>query len=81
MTFRIIQWNARSLIANGHEFKKVVHEMTDLPDLICIQETWLKSQIDFVIPGYSIYPLEKIGKEQQVEGVQRLLRMGRLIGK
>ncbi len=52
MTCRIIQWNARSLIANGQEFKKVVHEMTDLPDLICIQETWLKSHLDFVIPGY-----------------------------
>ncbi len=26
--------------------------MTDLPDLICIQETWLKSHLDFVIPGY-----------------------------
>lgn len=52
MTFRVIQWNARSLIANGQEFKKVIHEMTNVPDLICIQETWLKSRLDFVIPGY-----------------------------
>ena len=52
MLFYILQWNARSLIANGQELKKVVDIGEDKPDLICIQETWLKPCLDFVIPGY-----------------------------
>lgn len=42
MTFRVVQWNARSLTANGQEFKRMIHEMNNLPGVICIQETWLK---------------------------------------
>lgn len=38
----ILQWNARSLVANGLEFKSVINEMEVKPDLICIQESWLK---------------------------------------
>lgn len=48
----ILQWNARSLVANGQEFKKFVYELPVLPDLLCIQETWLAPQLQFKIPGY-----------------------------
>lgn len=48
----ILQWNARSLIANGQEFKKVVRDFDVKPDFLCIQETWLKPCLDFSIPGY-----------------------------
>ena len=34
----ILQWNARSLIANGQEFKGFIEELKDKPDVICIQE-------------------------------------------
>lgn len=41
----ILQWNARSLISNGLEFKKYISDLGDRPHIICIQETWLKPQI------------------------------------
>ena len=49
----ILQWNARSLISNGQEFKKFVSNLSDKPHLICIQETWFKPQWDFVLNGYT----------------------------
>jgi exonuclease III len=48
----IMQWNARSLLANGLEFKGYVNQMKDKPDVICIQESWLKPGLDFVLKGY-----------------------------
>lgn len=48
----ILQWNARSLIANGPEFKGFIDELEVQPDIICVQETWLKPTLDFVIRGY-----------------------------
>lgn len=52
--FILLQWNARSLTANGNEFKKFIASMKQLPDIICIQETWLKSQLQFSLAGYKI---------------------------
>lgn len=48
----ILQWNARSLVANGQELKKLVRDSETKPDLICVQETWLQPHLDFIIPGY-----------------------------
>lgn len=53
MILHILQWNARSLIANGQEFKKFIHELDVVPDVVCVQETWLRAQLDFVMPGFS----------------------------
>lgn len=50
--FYILQWNARTLLANGQELKRFVDEFKDKPEIISIQETWLKPCLDFVIPGY-----------------------------
>lgn len=50
--FFILQWNARSLIANGQELKRFVAAFKDRPALICVQETWLKPTLSFVLPGY-----------------------------
>lgn len=49
----ILQWNARSLIANGQESKELVRELEVKPDFLCVQETWLKPCLDVVIPGYT----------------------------
>jgi hypothetical protein len=35
MVFVILQWNARSLIANGQEFKKYVIDFEMKPDVMC----------------------------------------------
>lgn len=48
----VLQWNARSLLANGQEFKKYVDDLPSKPDVICVQETWLKPNLDFRIVGY-----------------------------
>ena len=55
----ILQWNARSLIANGQELKRFLNEVKDALELICIQETWLKPCLDFVIPGYECLRLDR----------------------
>ena len=49
----ILQWNARSPISNGYEFKGFIERMHVKPDVICIQETWLKGVLDFVLKGYT----------------------------
>jgi len=48
----ILQWNARSLIANGQDFKQFIRNRREKPDVICIQESWLKPNLDFIIYGY-----------------------------
>lgn len=57
--FCVLQWNARSLIKNGLELKKFVDKLEIEPELICIQETWLKPSLDFVIPGYECLRLDR----------------------
>lgn len=48
----ILEWNARSLVANGLEVKGYLNQMEEKPDVICVQESWLKPKFDFVIKGY-----------------------------
>ena len=48
----LLQWNARSLIANGQEFKGYIDNLVEKPNVICVQETWLKPQLDFTMKGY-----------------------------
>lgn len=38
-------------------------DLKDMPDVICIQETWLKPQFDFVISGYSSVRCDRSGKQ------------------
>ena len=53
--------NTRSLIANGQEFKKFVYDMDVAPDVVCVQETWLKPQLKFVNLGFSLVRCDRIG--------------------
>jgi len=53
MVLFILQWNARSLIANSQEFKKYISDSSFTPQVICIQETWLKPHLKSVLQGYS----------------------------
>uniref|UniRef100_A0A3B3Q2D7 Reverse transcriptase domain-containing protein n=1 Tax=Paramormyrops kingsleyae TaxID=1676925 RepID=A0A3B3Q2D7_9TELE len=48
----LLHWNARSLIANGQEFKQSIANWKVKPDVMCIQESWLKPHLDFVMYGY-----------------------------
>lgn len=53
MVLKILQWNARSLISNGQECKHFISTQCDKPDLLCVQETWLRPEWDFVLQGYT----------------------------
>ena len=46
------QWNARSLIANGQDFKRFIYSQKEKPDVLCVQESWLKPSSEFIINGY-----------------------------
>lgn len=39
-------------MANGQEFKQFIEELPAKPGVICLQETWLKPTLDFVLQGY-----------------------------
>lgn len=50
----ILQWNTRSFIANGQKFKHFIDNQVIKPDVLCVQETWLKPHLDFVTQEYVI---------------------------
>lgn len=52
MVLILLQSNARSLIANGQEFKKYVDNLGEKPNVMHLQEPWLKPLMDFIIKGY-----------------------------
>lgn len=74
MVFIILQWNARSLIANGQEFKECISKKENSPDIICIQETWLKPQLNFTLQGYTI--IQKDRKQGNGGGVATFIKQG-----
>ena len=41
----ILQWNARSVMANGQEFEGFIQGLRNKPEIICIHEPWLKTVI------------------------------------
>lgn len=45
----VLQWNARSLVVNGQEFKNFIERLPVAPDVVCIQETWLTPKLDYRI--------------------------------
>ena len=72
--FYIMQWNARSLIENGQEFKHMLAGLEEKTEIICIDETWLKPRLDFIIRDINVKG--KIERIQQEGGVQLSLEMG-----
>ena len=55
----ILQWNAQSLIAHGNEFKHALSKWDTKPDIICIQETWLKEDKTFKLYGYDLFRCDR----------------------
>lgn len=70
----ILQWNARSLIANGQEMKKCIRDLDPKPDFICVQETWLKPNLDFIVPGFEC--LRKDRPDRSGGGCATFIRTG-----
>lgn len=61
MGLLILQWNAHSLTANGQELKQYITTCPAKPHVICVQETWLTSNFDFLIPGYNVLRQDRPG--------------------
>lgn len=63
MVIHLLQWNARSLIANGQEFQSYVSELEPQPDILCVQETWLRPHLDFILPGYTSARYDRVDNQ------------------
>lgn len=62
--FYVLQWNARSLTSNGKELKRFVNAFVEKPELISIQEKWLKPRLSSVIPGYECERADRLNKSR-----------------
>ncbi len=74
MVLLIFQWNAISFIANGQELKKCFSDLENKPDIICVQETWLKPQFKFALQGYVV--IRKDRKKVNGVGVATFIKQG-----
>ena len=54
LSMHILQWNAQSITAHGDELKKAVFDDTQKPDIICIQESWLKEHNKYNLKNYNV---------------------------
>ena len=54
LPFIILQWNAQSILAHGNELKHYIYNSNNKPDIICIQESWLKENINYKLNNYSV---------------------------
>jgi len=52
MAIKILQWNIRYLIRNFEDLRFILQK--ELPDIFCIQETWLKEGWSFNIQNYNL---------------------------
>ena len=50
----ILQWNAQSIIAHGNELKHYIFNSKEKPDIICVQESWLKNSITYKLDNYTV---------------------------
>ena len=48
----ILQWNAFSIVVHGAEFKHYLDSLEHIPDVICLQETFLNESSIVNVPGY-----------------------------
>ena len=70
----ITQWNANSITAHKAELIKFINQQQRKPDVIIIQETFLKPKQVFTLDGYNVERNDReIGKKG---GVATLLRKG-----
>jgi len=62
---KIMQWNARGILGKIAEFKNCIAKMKKQPDIICIQETFLKEGKRLLIPTYNT---ERRDRENKSKG-------------
>lgn len=69
----IIQWNARSVIHKSAEIEAYINNSDPKPEIICIQESWLKPTHTFELDGYSTFRSDRTGGIQG-GGILTLIR-------
>ena len=69
-----MQWNARGLMGNGAELRNQIAQMEDQPDVICIQETFLKTSKEFTLDGYN--EVRKDRKDRPKGGLITFIKEG-----
>ena len=72
-TATVFQWNARSLVAHAIELKHFISTSQIAPDVICIQESWLKKDLNFTLVGYNVIRRER---EDGYVGVVTCIKTG-----
>src|SRR5262247_1855641 len=73
MGLKVLQWNANRLCPRRAQLIQACSEMSSPPDVICIQETWLKPSTSFRFDGYSC---ERHDRTTYGGGVMILVRDG-----
>ena len=74
MSTTILHWNARSVIAHHPFLKRHISTPATIPDIFCIQETFLHDQLRFAMENYNIERLERPAGAQG--GIATLIRTG-----
>src|SRR5207244_10832264 len=75
MATTIMQYNACSIKARLIEFKQFLFNLQLKPDVICIQETYLKSSNKFEISGYTVIRKDR-SDERRGGGIATLIKTG-----
>ena len=74
MSTTILQWNGRSVVAHHPFLKRDVITSATIPDVICIQETFLHDQLRFAMKNYNIERLDRPAGAHG--GIATLIRTG-----
>ena len=64
-----MQWNCASIFQHGNEFNKYLSSLQHTPEIICLQETKLKTEKNFSINGYIVIRKDRnLNKGEKASG-------------
>ena len=76
MAFSILQWNCRSIFNKLPEFKYYLSSLQELPDFICLQETFLSTKYNPHISGYSLVRKDRPLAQGKGGGICMFIKTG-----
>jgi len=59
-----MQWNACGILARLNEFKHFLSTLIRLPDVICIQESFLKPHKTLLVDNYEVVRNDRLNKDK-----------------
>lgn len=59
---KVISWNVNGLQQRKNEVSTLIAQVK--PDVILLQETWLKPHMNYEVPGYHVYRTDRVGKRR-----------------